>query len=153
MGAGRQAFADLRRADAAEGVDGNARCRGGFAEGLQADRVGFFPARGKHRAVDHGGGAGPPGAAKPDLSIEYRFHRATVTGEQLFTWTEPEQYDARTMPADFDMTRGHRVVAARAMPLESFPVGSYRLEVRVTDDTSGASATRDVVFFVQPAAP
>ena len=98
-------------------------------------------------------GAGPPGAAKPDLTIEYRFHRATVTGEQLFTWTEPEQYDARTMPADFDMTRGHRVVAARAMPLESFPVGSYRLEVRVTDDTSGASATRDVVFFVQPAAP
>ena len=98
-------------------------------------------------------GAGPPGAAKPDLTIEYRFHRATVTGEQLFTWTAPEHYDAQTMPADFDMTRGHRVVAARAMPLESFPVGSYRLEVRVTDDTSGASAARDVVFFVQPASP
>ena len=97
-------------------------------------------------------GAGPPGAVNPDLTIEYRFHRATIAGEQLFTWTEPERYNARTMAAEFDMTRGHRVVAARAMPLESFPFGSYRLEIRVTDDTSGALATRDIVFTVQPAA-
>ncbi|MCY3845862.1 MAG: hypothetical protein OXH69_20235, partial [Acidobacteria bacterium] len=48
-------------------------------------------------------GAGPPGAAKPDLAIEYRFHRATVAGEQLFTWTKPERYDARAVPPEFDM--------------------------------------------------
>ena len=96
-------------------------------------------------------GAGPPGAAKPDLTIEYHFHRATVTGEQLFTWTEPERYDAGAVPPEFDMTRGHQVVAGRAVPLEPLPVGSYRLEIRVTDNTSGAVATRDVAFTVQPA--
>ena len=98
-------------------------------------------------------GAGPPGAAKPDLTIEYRFHRATVAGEQLFTWTEPERHDARAVPPEFDMRLGHRVVAGRAVPLEPLPVGSYRLEIRVTDNTSGAMATRDVAFTVQPAAP
>ena len=98
-------------------------------------------------------GAGPPGGAKPDLTIEYRFHRATVAGEQLFTWTEPEQYDAQTVPPDFDMTRGHQVAAGRAVPLEPLPVGSYRLEIRVTDNTSEALATGDIAFTVQPSVP
>ena len=97
-------------------------------------------------------GAGPPGAAKPDLTSEYRFHRATVAGEQLFTWTEPERHDAAAVPPEFDMRLGHRVVAGRAVPLESLPVGAYRLEIRVTDNSSGAVATRDVAFTVQPAA-
>ena len=98
-------------------------------------------------------GAGPPGAEKPDLTIEYRFHRATVAGEQLFTWTEPERYDAQAVPPEFDMSRGHQVVAARAISLVPFPIGSYRLEIRVTDNTSGALATWDVAFTVQPPAP
>ena len=98
-------------------------------------------------------GAGPPGAAKPDLTIEYRFHRATVAGEQLFTWTEPEQYNAQTVRPEFDMTRGHQVAAGRAVPLEPLPVGSYRLEIRVMDNTAGALATRDIAFTVQPTAP
>ena len=98
-------------------------------------------------------GAGPPGGAKPDLTIEYNFHRATIAGEQLFSWTDPEQHNAQTMPPEFDMTRGHRMVAGRAVPLEPLPVGSYRLEIRVTDNTSGALATRDVAFTVQPPAP
>ena len=57
------------------------------------------------------------------------------------------------MPPEFDMTQGHRMVAGRAVPLEPLPVGSYRLEIRVTDNTSGALATRDVAFTVQPPAP
>ena len=97
-------------------------------------------------------GAGPPGGAKPDLTVEYLFHRATIAGEQLFSWTDPEDYNAQTVPPEFDMTRGHQIVAGRAVPLEPLPVGSYRLEIRVTDNTSGAVATRDVAFTVQPAA-
>ena len=97
-------------------------------------------------------GAGPAGGAKPDLTIEYLFHRATIAGEQLFSWTDPEDYNARTVPPEFDMTLGHQIVAGRAVPLEPLPVGSYRLEIRVTDNTSGAVATRDVAFTVQPAA-
>ena len=50
------------------------------------------------------------------------------------------------------MTRGHRVVAGRAVPLAPLPVGSHRLQIRVTHNTSGALATRDVPFTVQPAA-
>ena len=97
-------------------------------------------------------GAGPAGEAKPDLTIEYFFHRATIAGEQLFSWTDPEDYNAQTVPPEFDMTLGHQIVAGRAVPLEPLPVGSYRLEIRVTDNTSGAVATRDVAFTVQPAA-
>lgn len=43
--------------------------------------------------------------------------------------------------------RGTRLMRA------PFPVGSYRLEIRVTDNPSGAVAMRDVRFTVQPAAP
>ena len=39
------------------------------------------------------------------------------------------------------MTRGHQVAAGRAVPLEPLPVGSYRLEIKVTDNPSGVPTT------------
>ena len=99
-------------------------------------------------------GAGPPGAAKPDLTSEYRFHRATVAGEQLFTWTESERHDAAAVPPEFDMrlgSPGGRRVGR--CPLESLPVGVPTVSRSASRTTpSGAVATRDVAFTVQPAA-
>ena len=93
-------------------------------------------------------GAGPPGGAKPNLTIEYRFHRRTAGTEVYFTRTRPERLDDRTMPPEFDMTRGHEIAGGHAVALAPFPAGEYRLEIRVTDNTSGGFATRDVVFTV-----
>ena len=94
-------------------------------------------------------GAGPPGGAKPNLTLEYRFHRRTAGSEVYFTRTRPERLNARTMPPEFDMTQGHEIAGGHAVALASFPTGDYRLEIRVTDNTSGAFATRDVAFTVR----
>ena len=94
-------------------------------------------------------GAGPTGGAKPNLTIEYRFHRRIAGTEVYFTRTRPERLNARTMAPEFDMTQGHEVAGGHAVPLASFSAGDYRLEIRVTDNTSGAFASRDVVFTVR----
>ena len=94
-------------------------------------------------------GAGPPGGAKPDLTVEYHFRRRTAGGEAYFTETEPERLNAQTMPPEFDMTLGHTIAGGRGVPLAPFPAGEYRLEIGVTDHTSGASVTREVTFTVQ----
>ena len=94
-------------------------------------------------------GAGPPGGAKPDLTVEYHFLRRTAGGEAYFTETEPERLNAHTMPPEFDMTLGHTIAGGRGVPLAPFPAGEYRLEIGVTDHTSGASVTREVTFTVQ----
>ena len=73
------------------------------------------------------------------------FEELAAYREGLFDWASPG-----AVPPEFDMRLGHRVVAGRAVPLEPLLVGSYRLEIRVTDNPSGAVATRDVAFTVQP---
>jgi hypothetical protein len=56
--------------------------------------------------------------------------------------------NAQTLPPQFDLAAGHQLPGSLAVPLASFPEGDYRLEVKVTDKTSGASLTRDVPFTV-----
>ena len=94
-------------------------------------------------------GAGSAGVAKPDLTVEYHFHRRTADGETYHTQTEPEHFNAQTMPPEFDLTLGHTIAGGRGVDLAPFPAGEYRLEIEVTDHASGASATREVVFTVQ----
>jgi hypothetical protein len=40
------------------------------------------------------------------------------------------------------------LIAGQSVPLGSFEPGDYRLEIKVTDKTSGKSITRDVRFSV-----
>lgn len=94
-------------------------------------------------------GAGVDAATKkPNVDVEYNFNQKTADGEKFFNKTEPQKMNAETLPPQFDLAAGHQLPGSLAVPLASFPEGNYRLEVKITDKTSGKSITRDVPFSV-----
>ena len=85
---------------------------------------------------------------KPDVTVEYNFHRQTSAGEEYFNKMPPQHFNAETLPAEFDVSAGHQIVAGQTVPLSLFPEGDYRLEITVEDNESAASVIRDVMFTV-----
>lgn len=83
---------------------------------------------------------------KPDVQIEYSFFQKNGTTESFFGKTNPQVFSPRTLRPDFSLAAGDLLLAGQDMPLERFPDGDFRLEIRVTDRTSGKSLTRDVLF-------
>ena len=47
------------------------------------------------------------------------------------------------------MAAGHQLVAGQSVPLASFPAGDYRLEMKVQDNISKKSVTRNINFTVR----
>lgn len=93
----------------------------------------------------------PDANKKPDVSVEYTFHQKVATaenGEKLFNKTNPQNFNAMTLPAEFDPAVGHQLVAGQSVPLGSFPEGDYRLEIKITDKLAGKSVTRNIPFKV-----
>ena len=86
---------------------------------------------------------------KPDLTIEYNFHQRGEAGEEFFNKTNPQQFNAQTLPPGFDVALGHQIVAGQSVPLTLFPAGEYRLEITVSDNEAGTTLTREVSFTVQ----
>jgi hypothetical protein len=43
---------------------------------------------------------------------------------------------------------GHQLMTGQGVPLQSFPEGDYRLEIKITDNKAQKSITRDVLFTV-----
>jgi hypothetical protein len=94
-------------------------------------------------------GAGTDAATKkPNVEVEYNFHQKTADGEKFFNKTDPQVMNAETLPPQFDMAAGHQLPGSLSVPLSSFPAGDYRLEVKVTDKTSGKTVTREALFSV-----
>lgn len=87
-------------------------------------------------------------ANKPDVSVEYSFYTKQAGAEKFFNKTNPQNLNAQTLPPDFDFAAGHQLQSGQAVPLESFPAGEYRLEIKVTDKIANKSVTRDVSFSV-----
>jgi hypothetical protein len=85
---------------------------------------------------------------KPNVEVEYNFHQKTADGEKFFNKTDPQVMNAETLPPQFDMAAGHQLPGSLSVPLASFPPGDYRLEVKLTDKTSGKSLTREATFNV-----
>jgi hypothetical protein len=85
---------------------------------------------------------------KPDISIEYRFHKRGAGGETYFSKTAPQHLNSQTLPA-FDVAAGHQLIGGQAVSLRTFPEGAYRLEIKITDKTNGATLTRGVNFGVR----
>jgi hypothetical protein len=44
---------------------------------------------------------------------------------------------------------GHQLPGSLIVPLTSFPAGDYRLEIVITDKTSGKTLTQNVNFTVE----
>ena len=96
--------------------------------------------------------AGVTPAGMPDVTVTYAFHVQAEAGEEFFNETSPQAFNERTLPQGFDVDAGHQLVAGQAVPLSSFPPAEYRLEITVTDNTSGESLTHSVGFSVAQAA-
>ena len=96
--------------------------------------------------------AGVTGAGMPDVTVEYAFSVRGESGEEFFNRTSPQMFNERTLPQGFDLNAGHQLVAGQAVPLSSFPPAEYRLDITVTDNTSGESLTHSVGFSVAEAA-
>jgi type II secretory pathway pseudopilin PulG len=86
-------------------------------------------------------------ANKPDVLVEYNFYRKLDSGEKYFNKTEPDVLDAAHLNPIFDGTK-HQLSGGVVVPLEKIPVGTYRLEIKVTDKPSGKSLTRSLEFSV-----
>ena len=85
---------------------------------------------------------------KPDVTVEYEFYQKTGDSEKFFNKTSPQDFNAKTLPPQFDPAAGHQLVAGQTIPLATFPAGDYRLAIKVTDKTSGKTISRDVNFTV-----
>lgn len=88
-------------------------------------------------------------AGKPDLQIEYNFHQKLPEGEKYFNKTAPQVLNASTLPPQFDVAAGHQMPGSLVVPLTSFPVGDYRLEIKLTDKLGGKTLTQNVSFTVE----
>ncbi|MBI2829295.1 MAG: hypothetical protein HYX77_08510 [Acidobacteria bacterium] len=88
-------------------------------------------------------------SGKPDVQIDFNFHLKTADGEKYFNKTAPQLLNASTLPPQFDVAAGHQLPGSLIVPLVSFPVGDYRLEMKLTDKVSGKTLTYNASFTVE----
>jgi len=100
-------------------------------------------------------------ANKPDISIDYVFCQTAAgsepkagepckAGEKFFNKTNAQNFNAQTLPPQFDLAAGYQIQTGQAVPLATFPEGQYRLEIKITDKIANKSLIRDVNFTVSP---
>ena len=91
-----------------------------------------------------------PETKRPDVQVDYKFHRVEGDKQTYFNRTEPQILNAESLPAEFDLAAGHQLSGSLGVGLASFPEGEYRLEIDVQDKTAGKQVTRDIRFTVAP---
>jgi hypothetical protein len=85
----------------------------------------------------------------PDVVVRYRFYLLGVE-ERLVSAGQPLTINAEALPPGFDLEAvGRQLPVTYSVPLRSFPVGPYRLEVQVTDNISDTVVNRNVTFIVE----
>ena len=88
-------------------------------------------------------------AGKPDVTLEYKFHRRLADGtEKYFNKTSPQQLNASSLPPEWNAEAGSPVNGSIDVPLASFEPGDYRLEITVTDNKAKKAIARDVLFTI-----
>lgn len=87
-------------------------------------------------------------AGKPNLTLEYEFHRTENGAEKFFNKTTPQQVNASNLPPQFDPAR-FPIPGGIEVPLASFGEGDYRLAIKVSDKAANKVLTRDVKFSVK----
>ena len=68
------------------------------------------------------------------LYEETLYQKAADGSEKYFNKTEPQKFNAQTLPPNFSPEQGHQIVGGQMIPLASFPEGDFRLEIKVTDN-------------------
>ena len=92
--------------------------------------------------------SGLDSSGKPDLTMEYEFHRKEAGAEKFFNKTSPQTYNASNLPPQFDPLK-FPVPGGVTVPLASFAEGEYRLAIKITDKAAKKTVTRDVNFTVK----
>jgi hypothetical protein len=88
---------------------------------------------------------------KFSLEATYTFYKQDAGTEKRFNSTEPQVFTNDTMGPNFDPTGAtSSIQAGQGIPLQSFPEGSYRLEVKITDKQSSKVLTQNTTFTVTP---
>ena len=82
----------------------------------------------------------------PDVSVEYNFYISQNGAEKFFNKTQPQAFNAQTVPSGTDPSAG--LPGGQSIPLSSFPEGQYRLEMKITDKLATKSLTREARFSV-----
>jgi len=92
--------------------------------------------------------SGLDAGGKPDLSLEYEFHKTEAGAEKFFNKTNPQLVNASMLPPQFDPAK-FPVPGGITVPLASFGEGEYRLAIKITDKAAKKTITRDVKFTVK----
>jgi hypothetical protein len=93
--------------------------------------------------------AGLDSAGKPNLSLEYEFHKVEGTGEKFFNKTTPQTVNAANLPPQFDPAK-FPVPGGITVPLASFTEGAYRLNIKITDKANNNKVlSQDIKFTVK----
>jgi hypothetical protein len=93
--------------------------------------------------------AGLDASGKPNLLLEYEFHKQEGTGEKFFNKTNPQTVNASNLPPQFDPSK-FPVPGGITVPLASFGEGSYRLNVKITDKANNNKVlSQDIKFTVK----
>jgi hypothetical protein len=87
---------------------------------------------------------------KFNLEATYTFYRQDAGVEKRFNSTEPQIFSSDNMGAGFDPSGNSSIQAGQGVPLQSFPEGQYRLEIKITDKLSSKVLTQNVNFTVTP---
>ncbi|MGE0702764.1 MAG: hypothetical protein AB7P22_02385 [Vicinamibacterales bacterium] len=86
---------------------------------------------------------------KPNVAVEYSFYTVKEGGaEEFYNKTPVQDMNGTTLPPGFSLAMGHQLQTGQTIPLKGFPVGQYRLEVKVTDNLSNQTVTQNVNFTV-----
>lgn len=85
---------------------------------------------------------------KPDVAVGFRLFRTTGAGQESVGTLAPQVYNASTLPADFDVTKGHPIFAAVGVPLRTFKRGAYRVQIVADDRIAGVSAGTEATFSI-----
>jgi hypothetical protein len=83
---------------------------------------------------------------KPDVTVEYQLFEKQGEAEKEFVKLEPQTYDASTVDSSDDRLAVSLSFAVSDLKKQ----GDFRLVIKVTDNTSGKSLTRDAPFTVAP---
>src|SRR5262245_44136238 len=87
---------------------------------------------------------------KFNLEATYTVYKTEGGAEKRFNATEPQTFTNDTMGAGFDPSGNNSIQAGQGVPLQSFPDGNYRLEIKITDKLSSKVLTQNVNFTVTP---
>jgi hypothetical protein len=90
------------------------------------------------------------GDKKFSLEAAYTFFRQDAGAEKRFNSTEPQGLTPESMGPGFDPSGNSAIQAGQAIPLQSFPEGTYRLEIKITDKLNAKVLTQNVNFTVTP---